>query len=799
MAAIIERFKPKNPLDADKQERIKKIIQRVLESFGKNYALAVKDVLIEEAEEKQAKKEKKAAKKAAKGEKPEEEKPQPAPGAPPPSAEDLKKEADERERKAIEDMMAGKKPRRPRGPYTPETPNKDKISCKINSYETLDSDVDPYVSYIFVASYKGMEATKSRRYKEFKELHKKLGKLVPSGAVLPAASSKFGTRNLTHDFIEGRRKSLQEYISKVCEVDGIADNEALRKFLGLVKSEDPRDDEIFERALKQTKWDLWIWKKILYDEPGEALSKLIIEEIKRDMWSDICNACPPSERTRRMALKLAYRTISALVSPPVTAAWNAAFTASKDVRAKVVETLEKAFDALVATKAEIKKKLKEGMTVALNPVTDILTKVLGGVLQALIPPILGAMQGTLTGAMGKVDQLPEALRSGNEEMLKELGNTFSDAKKEMTAKINEELQKAATAVIGDLGKEITLDALKDLLSPLQKFTNIVESLGGIVDPKYWTEVTRHMLRYKEEIAKMDPEKDHERIERRLDHEEYDVMWWTWWWGYDIRSCGRSLWWDLSTTLVDLGPVPDVFWDLSIQIQKKLHKRVLKRFSWKFGDYLWGAMHNSNDTRDWRTKCDEAFLMGYRCAAKCARKAAGKILTEYACEFLKRPVLGAIQKHIVPQIESLLAPLQSSIPESLQSLLDINGLVISVITESISEACDKIVLAQQPLFVAELAKLVGEPLSTSASCSDAGAATSSSAAPAPAPTATEPAAIPSTPASEQTQTTSAVVEIAPVAATEPAKESTPTETTAPVSEIALVQAIAAQPTETTIGN
>lgn len=731
-------------------------------------------MLIEEAEKKQAKKEKKAAKKAAKAEaaaEEEEEEKKEDPAAPPPSEEDLKRVRDERERKAVERMMAGKKPVRPRGPYKPETPNKDHITCKLSSYETLDSDVDPYISYVFVASYKGMEATKSRRYKEFKVLHKKLGKLVPSGAVLPAASSKFGSRNLKHEFAEERRRALQEYISKVCEVDGIADNKDLRKFLGLVKSEDPRDDEIFDRAFEQTKWDLWIWKKMLFDEPGEGLAKLIIEEIKREMWSDICNACPPSERARKMALKVAYRTISTLVSPPVATAWNAAFAASKDVRAKVVETLSKAFDALVATKAEIKNKLKEGMAVALAPITDILAKVLGGVLAALIPPILGSMQETLSGIMPKIEQIPDALRSGNEDTLKELGKTVHDAKKEMTAKINEALQKAATAVIGDLGKEITIDALKDLLSPLEKFSNIVDSLGGIVDPKYWTEVTRHLLRYKEEIAKMDPEKDRERIDRRLDHEEYDVMWWTWWWGYDIRSSGRNLWWELSTTLADLGPVPDVFWELSCAIQKKLHKRVFKRFSWKFGDYLWGAMRNSSDTRDWKTKCDEAFLMGYRCAVKCARKAAGQLLTMYACEFLKRPVLGAIEKHVVPQIESLLAPLQSSIPESLSSILDLNGLVIAVITESIEDACDKIVLAQQPLFIQELAKLTGG--SFAPAITEGGAGTSASAAapaaePAPAPVA-EP-----TPAAEQ-----------PAAA--------------PMSEIAIAQAVASQPTEDTIGN
>jgi hypothetical protein len=186
-----------------------------------------------------------------------------------------------------------------------------------------------------------------------------------------------------------------------------------------------------------------VWEKIMYDEPGDALAKLIVIEIKREMWQSIVDATPPSEKVRRTALKLAYRTISVLVTPPVSAAWNAAFAASKDARKMVADTLSKAFVVVCSTKLEIKRKLQEGMATALKPVTDLLSHVIGGALRALIPAMVRAMATSYARALPVQEKITAALRAGDEEKIKEVGNMLTDAKKEATEKIDEAMQKVS--------------------------------------------------------------------------------------------------------------------------------------------------------------------------------------------------------------------------------------------------------------------------------------------------------------------------------------------------------------------
>ena len=159
------------------------------------------------------------------------------------------------------------------------------------------------------------------------------------------------------------------------------------------------------------------------------------------MWSSIVDATPPAEKARRTALKLAYKTISTLVTPPVATAWNAAFSASKDLRKAVVDTLGKAFDALAATKSDIKRRLKEGMGAALAPVTDVLSRVIGGALKALIPAVVGALASGMARTLPIQDKISAALRSGNEEQVKEVGNMLTDAKREAMEKVDAALQK----------------------------------------------------------------------------------------------------------------------------------------------------------------------------------------------------------------------------------------------------------------------------------------------------------------------------------------------------------------------
>jgi hypothetical protein len=354
-------------------------------------------------------------------------------------------------------------------------------------------------------------------------------------------------------------------------------------------------------------------------------------------------------------------------------------------------------------KHEIKTKLKQGMAAVLNPVVELMSKLLGNVLRALIPPMVQGLQPVIEKGSSMNQTITEAIQNGDADKCKQLGDTLTELKNSVYQRINEALAKSLEGLLGDLSKEITLDVLKTFLSPVAKVINIVESLCTLFDPNNYMEVIVHLIKEKDGIIQADPGKP-EDIEHKLDWEEWEALWKIRWKGYGIRSAGRSLWWDLSTLLVDLGPVPDIFWELSKDIQKYLHHRPLKKFSWKFGDYLHGALINPADTREWKVKVNESFIIGYQRALKCARKQLGIVLLRYASEFVKKPVLGPIEKEIIPKIEDVIKPLESLIPEPLAEILDISGMVTSSIIETISEACDRIVSEQVPVVSEELVKL-----------------------------------------------------------------------------------------------
>jgi len=94
---FIKRFAPGNPIDEEKGERIRKIIERVLEVFGTNYLVSFKEVLVEGVKEKREKEATRAVRKA------------------------------KRERAAA-------KPRRPRNGEKPEGKEEKKTSCKSQNY-----------------------------------------------------------------------------------------------------------------------------------------------------------------------------------------------------------------------------------------------------------------------------------------------------------------------------------------------------------------------------------------------------------------------------------------------------------------------------------------------------------------------------------------------------------------------------------------------------------------------------------------------------------------------------------------
>eukprot|EP01105_Mastigella_eilhardi_P006951 TRINITY_DN18441_c0_g1_i1.p1 TRINITY_DN18441_c0_g1~~TRINITY_DN18441_c0_g1_i1.p1 ORF type:complete len:692 (+),score=268.55 TRINITY_DN18441_c0_g1_i1:151-2226(+) len=687
MGDFLAGLMPKNPIDNAKLETMKTIAERVAKRFGENYLNSLKDVLIEQAEQKQAKLERKHEREAKR----QAKLAQAGPGV-------------DVEATVVEGCtpIPGPKPKRPRKKKPTEKKHKHKIAAKVVSWEKLDTEVDPYVVYIVRSNYKSREAEKSRRFKEFKLLHKKLGKKVPHNAKLPAAASKFGARNLHKDFLKDRKKSLTNYLEHLCDCETLTKDTELLKFLGIIKSEDPIGDEVFDLAIQRTKWDLWIWKKVVYDEPGQAIAKLVVEEIHREMWDDIVNACPPAESARKAALKVAYRAITTVVTPPVAASWNAAYDAAKPLKAKVQDVLGQMFDKVVQVKAEIKAKLKAGMTTALEPLVEVIKKVLNQILPATLPPIIAALQPIVEKLPSAHKTLTDAIHAGDIEKCKDIRDLVHDAKHAVKKKMEETVREAIKAVFGECSKDIAHDALKLLLSPFDKIIDIVNALVELIDPENYMCVVVHLMKEKDKLIQSDPTK-HEDIDYRLDWEEWDTLWEAQMRGYDIRSAGLSLWWDLHEVMPDAGPLPDVFYDLSCDLQK-MHYRVLKKFSWKFGDFLFGAMKAEHDTREWKQKVNESFIIGYNKALKCARKQLLIMVRNYSVEFIKRPVLAPINKHVVPLLKDVIDPLESSVPEPIRDVLNVGGLVADAIREAVTEVITVLVDVQADLAKKELDKI-----------------------------------------------------------------------------------------------
>jgi hypothetical protein len=140
-----------------------------------------------------------------------------------------------------------------------------------------------------------------KRYKQFKALKKKIGGKIK--AEFPKPSSKFGGRNLEADFIRERVEVLSKYLQACIEDEHVAQSAEFTKFLGLGKK--PEDfiwQETFDRAYMRTRRYLWQWKRVVYDSEEEAIAKLIIEEVKDAMWSDISSKLPANYTVRKKTL-----------------------------------------------------------------------------------------------------------------------------------------------------------------------------------------------------------------------------------------------------------------------------------------------------------------------------------------------------------------------------------------------------------------------------------------------------------------------------------------------------------------
>lgn len=370
------------------------------------------------------------------------------------------------------------------------------LIIELNRYALRDTDYDPYAVYIIKTSMGKKTVEKERRFKEFEKLHKTLKKLLNKDCVLPPASSKIGARNLTEDFLNELVKLLNDYLQPLKNIDEVVKNEAFTKFLGLYE-EDPLDVQIFEAAFRATKYELWIWADIKYDDPTVAMTRLITRNVWYNVHHDVWAACPTAEAPRKLSVKLAFKAISAAANAAIPPAWTAAYEASKKIRGTIQGALDKVIGIIIEKKNDFNNQIKNKMMSSFEPIREAIGKLFSVAVHKVVPPIIGPFAFIYKAYAEKAEPLIiEGLKNCDKGKMKEGTNVLNKFHEDMVKKLNDKVDEQLKSICEELNGLVSLRLLQDCFNPMKAIGRIIADFVKIINPENFSEVAIEMFEYK---------------------------------------------------------------------------------------------------------------------------------------------------------------------------------------------------------------------------------------------------------------------------------------------------------------
>jgi len=522
-----------NPLgDDEKRKRIMDITKRVMEKFSKNYLLAFKEVMVEDAKNNRKTEKIKHLQEEKRAEKP--------------------------------------KPRRPRKKIDKKDSNKTpELKVKIEGYEEMERDYDPYIAYIIKSSCGNETKIVYRRFTQFKAIHKKVGKKV-KGCSLPK-TPLLGGREFGTDFIERRKKHFSEYLKLLVEDKNTSQNPEFRQWLGLDIKKDPIFEKTFNKAFKHTKIDLWIWVNIVYDDEGEGIAKLVLHEIKREMWHELISSLPSDPTLRKKTLEVVYKAVTNLITPVIQTGWNTAAKQVEDQKQFVKENVAKLLDTILSKEEELKAKMSEAVLKAIAPIKIEFSEKVSSLLQECGSPIVAIYSTIMEQRSIIYTEIEEALINNQPEKLDKVKHNVKELKDAVYNKLDSQIQGTIKNITGK-DVNVSVKALASLFGPFKDLQHVIKSFFNFITPEHQFYVYKELLQHKKKIMDS-PRAD---VESLLDREEYDTQWAIWWSHWSMYSDGWWFVWELSN-YADLGSsryaLYQLAWDL-VKISKKSLKKIL---------------------------------------------------------------------------------------------------------------------------------------------------------------------------------------------------------------------------------
>jgi len=369
--------------------------------------------------------------------------------------------------------------------------------------------------------------------------------------------------------------------------------------------------EVFDIAFNNTKWRLWIWKRIPYDDEEQAMSKLVIEEISREMFANMISGLPNQAQVRSAAMKALYSTISATVGPAVLVGWKAIREASAPLKNKISSIIDDGIEKVLVIEDEIKDALKKGIEEGLDPIAGQLNPVLKSLAERGIEPSMVLVKELYPYYQAVSRQFDIIIDTGDGKQAEEIEKYITETRVEIEDKINGVLQKAVEGAIGDLSQHVTLDALASLFSPIRKLLELVNNAFDLfLNPIPHVRCIQVMCEYRAKLLELSPSSPdfREKVEDILDQEESWLLWRRWWTYWDYRWKAWSIYY-FSWGIPELSGVANIVREHAFQYAI-VQKKWIKKWSFRFGDHLHERAKTATG-ETWPAILRECFAEGYK--------------------------------------------------------------------------------------------------------------------------------------------------------------------------------------------
>ena len=397
-----------------------------------------------------------------------------------------------------------------------------------------------------------------------------------------------------------------------------------------------------------------------------------------------------------------------MVEVAVPPAWSAAYKASEPVREKVQKVLETVIEMILTKKHELNEQLLEKMKDSFVPIKDALSKILTLALPKVIPPLLKPFSVIYKTYSTKAEPIIlESFKKCDKNRLKEGIDVLNQIHIDLVKKLNDEVDKELKNICDSLKGAVTLRLLQDCFNPMNAIGKIIADFIKMVNPLHFGKIAEILFEFKTKLEKCEGN----NVDNILTDMERTAKWYILW-EYDKIDCARYwLRYHIYNLGLDLDPIADVCFDLGKKLNKQVYKSVMKKFVFKFSDYVWGYSYkkskNETDEKSWAERVDESFMIAYNCAKKKFNKECGNIIKDCVCDILKGMILTNVIKEIQEVVKPVIEKVASIIPENIKEMIDIEEMTDKDIEESLEKTFEKGVEEQEEPFVKLLEQVIEE--------------------------------------------------------------------------------------------